>query len=204
MTVKLYYFHDPMCSWCWGFAPSWSKLKQHLSGTVEIEYVLGGLAPDNQELMPKEMQQTIEGYWRKIEQLLGTRFNYNFWSECQPRRSTYPACRAVIAAQEQGRNDDMITAIQEAYYLRAMNPSDVATLIQLATELNLNVPRFKESIASERIESELQRQIQLYRTLSARGFPSLVLSVDNQRYPVRIDYQQADNMYSKIKSYLGG
>lgn len=202
MTVKLYYFHDPMCSWCWGFSPTWGLLKRRLSDFIEIEYVLGGLAPDSQEPMPEEMQQTIQSYWKKIERLLGTRFNYNFWSECQPRRSTYPACRAVIAAQEQRRNEDMIRAIQEAYYLRAMNPSDLETLVQLARELNLDMQQFEEAVASERVESELQRQIQLYRSISARGFPSLVLAVNEQLHPIRVDYQQADNMFVKIKSHI--
>ncbi len=36
----------------------------------------------------------------------------------------------------------MIHAIQNAYYLRAMNPSDTATLIELAGEIGLNKQQF--------------------------------------------------------------
>ncbi|MDF4306582.1 DsbA family protein, partial [Vibrio parahaemolyticus] len=27
MDIKLYYVHDPMCSWCWGYKPTIEKLK---------------------------------------------------------------------------------------------------------------------------------------------------------------------------------
>jgi protein-disulfide isomerase-like protein with CxxC motif len=54
----------------------------------------------------------------------GTEFNFDFWTKCQPRRDTYKACRAVIAASQQNAEEAMIEAIQKAYYLRAMNPSE--------------------------------------------------------------------------------
>ena len=93
----LYYVHDPMCSWCWGFRPTWQKIQEGLSDDVEVRYLLGGLAPDSQEPMPKSMQLDIASYWGKIQQhISGTEFNFDFWEKCKPRRSTYPACRAVL------------------------------------------------------------------------------------------------------------
>jgi putative protein-disulfide isomerase len=98
----LYYVHDPMCSWCWGFREEWQKLQAELTGIVNIEYVLGGLAPDTDQLMPIAMQQTIEDTWKKIQQeISGVNFNFDFWKLNKPKRSTYPACRAIIAARKQ-------------------------------------------------------------------------------------------------------
>ena len=82
--------------------------------------------------MPAEMRQRISGHWRTIHEMLGTEFNFDFWAKCKPRRSTYPACRAVIAAEYQNMGAEMTNAIQHAYYLRAMNPSDLETLEMLA------------------------------------------------------------------------
>lgn len=74
----LYYVYDPMCSWCWGYKPVWDKIESELSDELPINYLLGGLAPDSDVPMPTEMQQQIAGYWRKISDLLGTQFNFNF------------------------------------------------------------------------------------------------------------------------------
>jgi len=95
--MVLYYVHDPMCSWCWAFVPTWTKIKESLKDRLEIRYVLGGLAPDSAQIMPKDMQNTISGYWKNIEtRVPGTQFNYDFWTKCEPKRSTYPSCRAVM------------------------------------------------------------------------------------------------------------
>ena len=122
MSATLFYVHDPMCSWCWGHRPQWLQLQASLPKGVVVKNVVGGLAPDNDEIMPQAQQQAIAGYWKNIENLLGTQFNHDFWRDNKPRRSTYPACRAVIAARWQNREEDMMQALQEAYYLKAQKP----------------------------------------------------------------------------------
>ena len=120
----LLYIMDPMCSWCWAFAPIFKQLKQELPKDLEIYTLLGGLAPDSDSPMPEAMRQKIEQTWRYIEEKTDTQFNYQFWTDNTPRRSTYPACRAVIAAGNHSDElgDQMIQAIQHAYYLEAKKP----------------------------------------------------------------------------------
>ena len=144
----LYFYHDPMCSWCWGYRPTAQALFSSLPENVSMKNVLGGLAPDSDEPMSAELRSTISGHWKRIHDTLGTEFNFDFWTNCKPRRSTYPACRAVIAATNQDREEDMIFAIQRAYYLRAMNPSDLETLEALADELDLNRALFQSDLRS--------------------------------------------------------
>ena len=111
---RLYYAHDPMCSWCWGFRPVWEQLTHRLPSNVRTQRLLGGLAPDNNQPMSEQTRERIQDTWRRIEQRIpGTEFNFDFWEKCQPRRSTYPACRAVIAAGRQGEKQEerMILAI---------------------------------------------------------------------------------------------
>ena len=82
----------------------------------------------------------------------------------------------------------MIDAIQRAYYLRALNPSDVSTLVDLAAETGLEVIRFARDIASADIEQELQRNFALRRSLGVNSFPSLVLRIEQSSWPVPLDY----------------
>jgi putative protein-disulfide isomerase len=114
LKSTLYYFHDPMCSWCWGYRPTFNRLREKLPSNISVKYVLGGLAPDTEEPMPAELRTTIKNHWRKIRDVLGTEFNFDFWQHCQPRRDTYKACRAVIVARDQDLELQMIEAIQKA------------------------------------------------------------------------------------------
>ena len=141
-----------MCSWCWAFRSTWEKI---IAG-------LGGLAPDTDQPMPEAMQFKIRSIWRTIQSHVpGTEFNFDFWREAKPRRSTYPACRAVIAAGFQGNEYEyaMILAIQKAYYLSAKNPSDVSLLTELAVVLELDIPRFTRDLNASQTQDELRAPI---------------------------------------------
>ena len=188
-AFTLYYFHDPMCSWCWGFRPTWQALQENLPNTVDVKYVLGGLAPDSDQPMPDELRLMIQNTWQRIHQELGTEFNFDFWTQNTPRRSTFPACRAVIAAHQQGMEQEMIVAIQQAYYLRALNPSDLSTLRQLGKEICLNKSEFDESgfntsefndsLTSETTDQILQTQRTHCQQWVVQGYPSLILKRDD-------------------------
>ncbi len=197
----LYYVHDPMCSWCWGFSPTWTRLCAQLPDTVEVNYLLGGLAPDSKEPMPKEMQEMIAGYWRRIQQHIpGTEFNFDFWQQCEPKRSTYPACRAIIAARKQQPEieQSMIKAIQEAYYLNAKNPSDEETLISLAESLGLDKARFTTDLNAADTQQQLEKEIQFSREIGAQGFPGMIVEVDGKYEHLPLDYNDPDNILNAI------
>ena len=191
----LYYVHDPMCSWCWAFVPVWETIKQNLPDNIEVQYLLGGLAPDSNEPMPNAMQVAISGYWKTIMQRVpGTTFNFEFWEKCEPRRSTYPSCRAVIAARKQdaSKEEAMITAIQEGYYLRAMNPSNDSTLIELASDLGLNPELFEKDLNRPETQRALMEEINMGRAIGAQGFPSLILKNASGYRFIALDYNDAN------------
>jgi putative protein-disulfide isomerase len=47
--MRLLYFADPLCSWCYGFGPELARLlAAHADATLEL--VMGGLRPFNRAL----------------------------------------------------------------------------------------------------------------------------------------------------------
>lgn len=189
MRAQLFYIYDPMCSWCWGYAPTWQRLQRELASEVDIIYGLGGLAEDSDVLMPEAMQVFLQQTWRKIAQQLGTEFNFDFWQQCQPRRSTFPACRATLIAREFGKEQEMLTAIQHAYYLQAKNPSNLDTLQALAVDIGLDGYDFLQKLKSQSVDEQLMTEINKMRSLPINGFPALVLVKEQLLIPIPIDYQ---------------
>ena len=201
--TTLYYVHDPMCSWCWGFKPTWIKLKNNLNSNIKIHYVLGGLAADTDQPMPESMQITIRNTWHTIQsEIPGTKFNFDFWTQCKPRRSTYASCRAVIAAKNQHKQQDMLLAIQQAYYLHSLNPSDDDTLIELARQLDMDSLQFGQDLNSTNTQAQLIKEFELRDALYVHSFPSLVLDAHNQQHTIKIDYNNADNILDQISLLL--
>lgn len=197
----LYYVHDPMCSWCWAFVPTWERILHKLPGHIEVRYVLGGLAPDSDAAMPQQMQTAIRGYWKDIQKRVpGTEFNFDFWKKCKPRRATFPSCRAVIAAKSQNPDKEkpMIRAIQEAYYLQAKNPSDDSTLIEIAGKLGLNEEYFAKDLNSPHTHKALKAEQRLSAEIGAQGFPSLILQSPAGYRTLMLDYNNASVVLKQL------
>lgn len=171
---------------------------------IETIRLLGGLAPDSDNPMPEDMRQLVKGHWQAIQQQVpATQFNYDFWVDCDPRRSTYPACRAVVAARNQGTKFDaeMTLAIQEAYYLNARNPYDYSTLIALSDEIGLDKDKFVQDINSPDTNEILLQEIKQSRCMSLNSFPSLLLVNGEKQLRVRPDYINADAMLEQVNRF---
>jgi len=207
----IYYAHDPMCSWCWGFSPAWQLLKKSIthkySSKLQVVELLGGLAPDSDEPMPDSMQRYLQETWAEIRKRIpGTEFNFDFWTECQPKRSTWPACRAVIAARRQGTNaaetakiqDSMVEAIQKAYYTEARNPSNTATLVEIAEEIGIDKEQFSTDMQSQALRVLHQEEMVMVRKLGVQGFPSIVMVIDQVAHRVLLDYSGLEKTLDHI------
>jgi len=196
----LYYVHDPMCSWCWGFRPVWMEVISRLPPDIKIQYVLGGLAADTDQPMPETMQVSIANTWHSIQtEIPGIEFNFDFWTKCQPRRSSYASCRAVIAAGSQNKEQEMLLAIQQAYYLQALNLSNDDTLIELAKQLNMDSLQFKYDLNSNATAEKLLKEFELRDALYVHSFPAIVL---DQQHTIKIDYNNANNILKQIHLLL--
>ena len=192
-----------MCSWCWAFSPTWTKVRETLPIQINTNYLLGGLAPDSNIIMPIEMREYVKDNWKRIQEVIpDTKFNYDFWTLCEPRRSTYPSCRAVICAKTQRPEieQSMINAIQKAYYLNAQNPSNEDVLIKIANDLGLDTERFKKDLRSTKVNETLLNEINLAQSISSNGFPSLVLNTDDKLKRINIDYLDANYIINQIIS----
>ncbi|MDQ6983350.1 MAG: DsbA family protein [Ghiorsea sp.] len=203
--TTLYYAHDPMCSWCFGFRPVWQEVTAWCQEKVNIEYLMGGLAPDSDDIMPQSMQSDIQSYWKKIElSIPGTQFNFDFWKSNQPRRSTYRSCRAVICTrvQQPKKLTEMIRLIQNAYYQNAKNPSDREPLIECAKQCGLDIERFSQDLDAPYTKDLLRLEMLQCHQLGLNSFPSLLLEKQGEFTSIALDYNNAQNIIQQIKEQL--
>jgi len=194
-----------MCSWCWALRPVWSQIQARLPEAVIVKYLLGGLAPDSDVPMSAAMKAIIRGHWETIQKSVpGTIFNFDFWRVCTPRRSTYPSCRAVIAARKQmlSLEVEMIRLIQEAYYLQVLNPSNDDVLVDLALSLNLDIDQFHADLNAPATQKILMEEIRSCQGMGVRGFPGLILDQDGSRLHIQIDYNDANKTLRQILAFL--
>ncbi len=200
----LYYVMDPMCSWCWAFRPVLRAFADNLPGTVHLQLVMGGLAPDDDTPMPELQRRQIRRIWEEIHVRTGTPFNFDFWSRCTPQRSTWNACRAVIAAATLAKQQAMVEAIQRAYYQQARNPSERDTLIALAVEIGLEQAAFEDALSSPQTEHALQADLLHARFWGVTAFPALVLENHTGWHRLSTGYCDLDHLWQRWRLLNSG
>jgi putative protein-disulfide isomerase len=193
-----------MCSWCYAFSRTLDAVAGYFPAEAGLRYVMGGLAPDSNKSMPPPTRQYVQNAWRAVQARTGAAFNFDFWERCEPRRSTYPSCRAVIAAglQDEATIPAMVTAIQTAYYQQARNPSDESTLVELANEIGLDAARFADELHSPLVEQRLQADFQFKNRLGVQGFPTLILEMNGHYYGLAIGYVEPETLQPRLEMVM--
>ena len=200
----LIYVYDPMCSWCYGFRPTWKALKSQLPEGLPVVSLLGGLADDSDVSMPEDMVKYLRRTWSQIESTCGVSFNHSYWDQTPPPpRTTFISCRAVIAAERlAGRGEAFAERIQDAYYTEAQNVWDFNTLCDLAEAFGFQRSSFADALMSDDVRAVHNEQRQLAERLQVEGYPSILLIHQGQAYPIPVRHQGADVMLSDIADLL--
>ena len=200
----LIYVYDPMCSWCYGFRPTWKALKSQLPEGLPVVSLLGGLADDSDVSMPEDMVKYLRRTWSQIESTCGVPFYHAYWDQTPPPpRTTFISCRAVIAAERlAGRGEAFAERIQDAYYTEAQNVWDFNTLCDLAEAFGFQRSSFADALMSDDVRAVHDEQRQLAERLQVEGYPSVLLIHQGQAYPIPVRHQGADVMLSDIADLL--
>ena len=62
--------------------------------------------------------------------------------------------------------------------------------------------KFEEDLKSEKIENDLQNELNFRRSIHVRAFPSLVLKYKKELYPINIKYNDYKSMLDQINNMV--
>jgi len=195
----LYYFGDPMCSWCWGFKPVLEQVDREYPELRRVT-VMGGLRAGEEIPMGDDLARMIESAWERIGEATGQPFNHALWETQRPLATTLPACKAVLTARvlDAEREWRYMVAMFEAYFTRALDPSRRETHLQVARELGFPAAEFEASLDSAAVEEALAKDLAMTRRYGVTGFPTAVLSVGGDNYLIAPGYQPIESVRRAI------
>ena len=93
----LWYFADPMCSWCWGFSPVISVIKDVYADRLKVALLLGGLRPGTTEPMTAALREEILHHWQAVQRRTGQPFLFENAMPAGCVYDTEPPSRAEVA-----------------------------------------------------------------------------------------------------------
>ena len=205
MAPQLIYFADPMCSWCWGFAPEIVTLAEAVEGRARLRLVMGGLRAGNTEAMDDAQKAMISGHWRHVAERSGQPFDFAFFERDGFVYDTEPACRAVVAAR--GLAPDLAFAlfrrIQRAFYAEGQDVTDAGVLADLAAEVGLERAAFADAFDMDATRDATGLDFMITQQTGVSGFPTVLAGVREQGFHViSAGYAKAETLLPKLDAVM--
>jgi putative protein-disulfide isomerase len=174
----LWYFADPMCSWCWGFSPVIEALRETHRDRLRVALMLGGLRPGTAEPMTPQQRDDMLHHWRAVQAMTGQPFRFEGALPPGFIYDTEPACRAVIsaAALDSVAAFPYFRSVQQALYVGQRDVTCSAVLAELARELGLDDAAFLSCFESETSRQRTRQHFLHTRQAGVTGFPALIAS----------------------------
>lgn len=200
----LWYFADPMCSWCWGFSPVIEAVRNEYHERLKIALVLGGLRPGIRTPMTAAARDDILHHWHQVH----ARSGQPFWFEhALPDGFIYdtePASRAVVTAGglDPSQIFAMFKAIQTAFYAAGRDVTQPAVLAELAAGLGIDTAAFLHAFDNDAARAKTQAHFAQSRKAGVRGFPTLILQRGEQLDRITDGYLPLDSVRAELDRLL--
>ncbi|MBH3428812.1 DsbA family protein [Pseudomonas alkylphenolica] len=204
MSARLLYVMDPMCSWCWGFAPVAQALiaQAHAAG-IETHLVPGGLRSGSTPLDASTRRYILE-HWQAVNETTGQPFTLE---GAMPEGFVYdtePACRALVTARglDPTRTWALLAAIQQAFYQGSVDVTLAPALVDLAEQVGFDRAAFAERFTSTDVRAATAADFTWVQDLGIAGFPTLLAERNGQLALLTNGYQSLDALSPLLGRWL--
>ena len=204
MTNAIVYIGDPMCSWCWGFAPVISSIHKDFRNEAPVSIILGGLHAYDDFAMSNDYKSNIRHHWEDVHKETGAVFDYQFFNRDNFVLDTEPACRAVITVRQIKPNIvlSFYESISRSFYSENKDTTSLKTFKQLAENFNIDPDEFDQRFNSEQVKVETSNDFQFSKKLGVTGFPTLLVKEGEKLALLTAGYQPYQNLKPIIKDWL--
>ena len=204
MASRLLYVMDPMCSWCWGFAPVVAALaEQAAEQGVPLHLIVGGLRRD-QAAVDAVARVRYLGYWQAVNASTGQLFDFERGLPEGLVYDTEPACRALVTARSLDADSawPLAERIQRAFYTEGADITQASVLVQLAELAGIPRIEFAEAFDGLAMREATAADFTWVQDLGIAGFPTLLAEQNGQLALLTNGYQPFEALSPLLGRWL--
>lgn len=208
--IEMYYATDPLCSFCWAFEPTLRKFRyQYASYISNDTTVMGGMI-EKWEKFGGDSSNGIQSaadvakHWREIGDFSRMVIDGRVWLD-EPIDSSFPSSQAfqIVRRDYPEQAQAFLRKLRETVMVWNQDISKREVLAGILEEMGLDHEKILNDADSFEGRSLLNSDLGLARTLTATGFPTLVL-VNEQNQGVKVvGAQPYEALESALKQILG-
>lgn len=201
--TKIIYVGDPMCSWCYGIAPEYTKLLEKYEGSLDFELVMGGLRPYNTQVMP-ELRDFLKEHWHEVHERSGQAFNYGILDDASITYDTEPPSRATVVVRElsPAKEIEFFKKAQVLFYKENKNMHLAESYYKLLDELGIDKEAFTSMFNSEEMKLKIKEDFMRAGELGVNSFPTILVEHEGKFYAIAKGYSTADKMIDRVEKII--
>ena len=181
------YYTDVLCVWAWIAQRRVDELNHQLGESIEIRYHYMDIFGDVHNKINTQWQQKgkFEGFAKHVLKAASdyedAPVNADIWQSSKPTTSatSHQYLKAVELAYGANKSTDMALKFRQAFFIDALDISDVNILNTLIEQAGLDIGIVNKTIADGRALAALMNNYQVAKQLSLQGSPSYI--IDNGR-----------------------
>lgn len=191
MTVQLIYAFDPLCGWCYGFAPALRALRE-ARPDLRIDLRMGGLVTGERIGSYAAAADYIRGASARMTAMTGAELGPAFWSDVignpEVVSSSIPPCDVLLQVRSHAphRVLDLAEAIQIAHFRDGHDLNDAATYARLLDKLDIEL---EPEVPDPRdLRPDLAEEFTRSRRMGLASYPTLLLETEHGHEPIVLSY----------------
>lgn len=191
------YSGDPMCSWCWGMAPTLHRFQRYCEDVgIPFRILVGGLRPGGGDPWNRQFREFLGHHWQEVASRTGQPFDHRLLERDSFEYDTEPACRAVVAARPliEGTELPFFSAIQGKFYVDGEDPKEREFYRSICEQHGLEYDAFALRFDSDTVRHETREEFRLSRDWGVTGFPTVLVRVDGRSLPLVVGYGTFDDL----------
>jgi len=201
---ELLYIADPMCSWCWGFAPVITAIREKYAAELDISLILGGLRVGTTKAYTDEARQRTLGHWKTVQETTGQPFNLNFKPGPKFHYDTEPSCRATVTLRKLKPEATFpyFESLHHAFYVENRDVTNPEILSELAEAQGIDADIFLKTFEADETRQLTHYDFERTQNFGIGGFPSAILRDEHGLKLLTRGYQPLEQLTPQIDQWL--
>lgn len=207
LNKEIIYVGDPMCAWCFGFAPVLDALMERFGGSVSFRLIMGGLRVEDPIAITEEIKPRLLDNWRGVTRSTGQPINGHLLADAPEfLYDSGPASRAFVAVRSLDETLALpyYQALHHAFYMDMKDITQPETLCNLAERVGVSRSEFSECFAFDGINRETKADFELAAEYNAQAFPALVLKEGGTASVLNQGYKPLSALSGLIEEWVTG
>jgi len=202
LPLEITYVGDPMCSWCWGFAPVVEKIDD--SFEIPVRTIIGGLRPGDSAEPIDRIRPTLEHHWKQVAAVSGQPFDLAGIDRTDWMYDTLVADTAVVTMRSAAPAETLrfLATVQRAFYADRIDVTDPDVYPDLVAGFPVDPDSFVEALRSPEMLAATEQDFLESRWLGVSGFPTMLLRDGATTVPISLGYAPFERVAERINGFI--